>query len=357
MNCRYCGSPLAPGAMFCGECGRTVAPSGGWYPAPPPAEEVAEEAAVEPVDDPQEPDPGSGGGEWYEVAEQFDTGARVDSESDVEPPSDSELEPGREILIEPRTSAEPAPEPDSEPAEDDPGHCPQCGAAMAQGDVFCGECGFVSRDVAVPGPEVDPMGAYPETSVLIFPPIAAVREGAVDFLLDGDDAFVGEHIEPAIEQDESPARAAPMARRPVPDPFPWGMDRVAPEAVETATTAEDIEATRVVSAGPVGERFVLQFSTGESVTVAGAGLVGRNPSAEPGEFVDQLIAVFDVGKSVSKTHLEFGQESGRFWVADRFSTNGSMVRQPDETPRRAEPGRRYFIGRGTRVDIGSSSSS
>ena len=32
--------------------------------------------------------------------------------------------------------------------------------------------------------------------------------------------------------------------------------------------------------------------------------------------MDQLIAVFDVGKSVSKTHLEFGQEAGRFWVAE-----------------------------------------
>ena len=259
-------------------------------------------------------------------------------------------------MIEPVAFAEPIldPESDAEPdaSADDPGHCPQCGAAMAEGDVFCGECGFVARDVAVPGPEVDPMGAYPETSVLIFPPIAAVREGAVDFLLDGDDAFVGEHIEPVIEEEVAPSRPAPMARRPVPDPFPWGMDRVAPEVAESPAVPEDIEATRVVAAGPAAERFVLQFSTGESVTVAGAGLVGRNPSAEPGEFVDQLIAVFDVGKSVSKTHLEFGQEAGRFWVADRFSTNGSMVRQPDETPRRAEPGRRYFIGRGTRVDIG-----
>src|SRR5690606_10772573 len=88
---------------------------------------------------------------------------------------------------------------------------------------------------------------------------------------------------------------------------------------------------------PEPERFVLQFSTGESVVVTGSGLIGRNPSAEPGEFVDELVAVFDVGKSVSKSHVEFGQESGRFWVSDRFSTNGTLVRQPGVEVTRCEP--------------------
>jgi hypothetical protein len=65
-----------------------------------------------------------------------------------------------------------------------------------------------------------------------------------------------------------------------------------------------------------------------------------------------LVPIFDAGKSVSKTHLEFGQEAGRFWVSDRYSTNGSVIRQPDAEPRRCDAGRRYFIARGTRVDIG-----
>lgn len=103
---------------------------------------------------------------------------------------------------------------------------------------------------------------------------------------------------------------------------------------------------------PLAERYVLQFSTGESVAVTGSGLVGRNPKSEPGEYVEHLVSVFDVGKSVSKTHLEFGQDAGRFWVSDRFSTNGSVVRPLDGEPRRCEPGRRYTVGRGTRVDLG-----
>jgi pSer/pThr/pTyr-binding forkhead associated (FHA) protein len=115
---------------------------------------------------------------------------------------------------------------------------------------------------------------------------------------------------------------------------------------------EDIEATRIVAPNRTGERYVLQFSTGESVVVTGSGLVGRNPSPEPGEYVDDLVAIFDVGKSVSKSHIEFGQESGRFWVADRYSTNGTLVKQPDESSVRCVPGRRYMIARGTRVEIG-----
>ncbi|MFT4029091.1 MAG: FHA domain-containing protein [Protaetiibacter sp.] len=115
---------------------------------------------------------------------------------------------------------------------------------------------------------------------------------------------------------------------------------------------EDLESTRIVAPRREVERYVLQFSTGESVVVAGTGLIGRNPSPEPSEFVDELVPIFDVGKSVSKSHIEFGQESGRFWVSDRYSTNGTIVRQPGAPPVRCEPGKRYLIERGTRVEMG-----
>jgi predicted component of type VI protein secretion system len=97
---------------------------------------------------------------------------------------------------------------------------------------------------------------------------------------------------------------------------------------------------------------VLQFSTGESFTVTGTGIVGRNPHPEPGEYFDHAVTIADPGKSVSKTHLEFGQDEGSFWVSDRFSGNGTVARDPGGEPRRCEPGRRYRIARGGRVDIG-----
>jgi predicted component of type VI protein secretion system len=99
-------------------------------------------------------------------------------------------------------------------------------------------------------------------------------------------------------------------------------------------------------------RFILQFSTGESFSVTGTGLVGRHPVAEPGEYFDHAVTIADPGKSVSKTHVEFGQDDGVFWVLDRFSGNGTVVREPGEDPRYCEPGRRYRVPRGGRVDIG-----
>jgi len=218
-------------------------------------------------------------------------------------------------------------------------HCPQCDSAVDDADVFCGECGFVLKAV-LPGPRdtaaPDPVEA----------PWPFAAELAADRPEDPPESESQHRKDPKMETEnttEDEIAPAGARSRTLPDPFPWG--------AEAEDDAEDIEATRLVSATG-GDRFVLQFSTGESVTVSGAGLIGRNPAAQPGEYVDQLVSIFDVGKSVSKTHLEFGQEGGRFWVSDRYSTNGSIVRQPEAEPRRCEPGRRYFVVRGTRIDVG-----
>ena len=194
--------------------------------------------------------------------------------------------------------------------------CSQCGAELEASDIFCGECGFVRHPAIVTPPRANDTVGY--------------------------------------------------------DPFPWGLPRstdgprpVPPERAAAPAAAAppeeraparevdpDVEATRIVDRSATGERFVLQFSTGESVSVSGTGLLGRNPVPEPGEYFDVVVAISDPGKSVSKTHLEFGQEAGSFWVSDRFSGNGTTVREPDRQPRRCDPGKRYRVMRGTRIDIG-----
>jgi hypothetical protein len=146
------------------------------------------------------------------------------------------------------------------------------------------------------------------------------------------------------ESEVLPPATVP-AKPPLPT-FPWG-DR----GSEIFLDSDELEQTLIVPRRE-GERFVLQFSTGESVTVFGSGLLGRNPVPQPGEYFDQLVAISDPGKSVSKTHLEFGQEAGAFWVSDRYSGNGSVVREPESGPRRLTAGKRYRIVRGSRVDIG-----
>jgi hypothetical protein len=162
------------------------------------------------------------------------------------------------------------------------------------------------------------------------------------------DAAVPDAAPLTAEPEPAPGSAAPpVPPSSRPDPFPWG-DRGSDVFVDS----DEIEQTLIVPRRETGQRFVLQFSTGESVTVYGSGLLGRNPTPQPSEYFDQLVSISDPGKSVSKTHLEFGQDGGAFWVSDRFSGNGSVVREPESTPRRLVAGKRYRIVRGTRVDIG-----
>jgi hypothetical protein len=178
-------------------------------------------------------------------------------------------------------------------------------------------------------------------------------ESAADEAVEPVDA--GGADDPEVEQDLAPEVAPPEADEILPaaaapvvtgEDFPWGN-----RGSSIFSDSDELERTILVPRREQGERFVLQFSTGESVTVHGSGLLGRNPIPQPGEFFDHLVTISDPGKSVSKTHLEFGQEGGAFWVSDRFSGNGSVVREPESQPRRLTAGKRYRVVRGTRVDI------
>jgi hypothetical protein len=129
-----------------------------------------------------------------------------------------------------------------------------------------------------------------------------------------------------------------------------GREHVVP--VEAAPVVPASEPPAAATAPPQHLMFTLSFSTGETATVRGNGLLGRRPIAQPGESFDQLVAITDPGRSVSKTHLEFGLEGEELWLCDRYSGNGTIVRPPGGPVRQFEPGRRYRVARGTRVEIG-----
>ena len=270
MICAYCDTELPSGALFCGECGRAAAGtpvvSVGLAAAPPPAVEQRQTVGYQPFLD-RHPVPPL-------VIPRSDGAATVT--------------------------------------------CEQCGAPLSEDDIFCGECGFVSRTSG------EDFGRSRETAV--------------------------------IELRPPPAPFAPSALTPVdlpPEAVPVLPPAPRPERSNAPfDDSADLEATRISRPGRAGERFVLQFSTGESFTVYGSGLIGRNPRSEPGEYFDQLVRVLDPSRSVSKVHLEFGQDAGRFWIMDRFSGNGTIVREPDSEPVRCQPEKRFRITRGTRVDVG-----
>ena len=212
---------------------------------------------------------------------------------------------------EPTTQREPA------------GTCGQCGAPLEHDDIFCGECGFVVGTAT--GHIV-----RPTNTTWTFP----VERAEL-----AEPAKSAEPVEPA----ESPEPAEPVEPAESPEPA---------ESSEPVEPAESPEPVQIIHHPVRGERFILQFSTGESFTVFGSGLIGRNPRAEPGEYFDQLVRVLDPSRSMSKTHLEFGQEAGSFWIKDRFSGNGTIFREPESAAVRCHPERRYRLTRGSRVDMG-----
>ncbi|GAA1735976.1 FHA domain-containing protein [Microcella frigidaquae] len=278
MTCEHCGAALPAFALFCGECGRSVAAR----PSVVPGAAVVDAPALPLVD------------------------AVAAAAPEIGPEPEPELRLSRDS------------EPATEPARVAP--CTSCGLVPEPDDLYCAECGSslsAQTRIIERIPALAPLPSLLPTAPLPAIPPASSTVAAMS---------------EAPSVPPAPAAAAP--------------------AVAVAAPAIDDERTRLVPRGTGGARFVLQFSTGESYTVLGSGLAGRNPRPEPGEYVDHLVTIVDPGRSVSKTHFEFGQEAGTFWVADRHSGNGTVIREPGAEPRPCTPGNRYPVVRGTRIDIG-----
>ncbi|GAA1776183.1 zinc-ribbon domain-containing protein [Agromyces lapidis] len=194
--------------------------------------------------------------------------------------------------------------------------CRICGAELPAEAMFCGECGSSTS-------------ATPESRRRADP-----RPG---------DTTVVDRLR--TSQRNSGVVSVPVEGFAAPVPIP--------EAGHVATSAE--RPAPPAAERPAAPRFTLRFSTGETLMVFGTGLIGRRPLPQPGEEFDHLVQIADRTLSVSKTHLEFGEHEGVLWVADRFSGNGTVVRRPDDGALRCEPGRRYLVPRGSRVELAEQS--
>lgn len=210
--------------------------------------------------------------------------------------------------------------------------CRICGAELPDGAMFCGECGSSTSATPESRRRADPR---PGDTTILDPIERPSRRnsGVVSIPVDGFRAATA--IEAGVEQAGIETGAAPSA--------------AASDAAESAEAQPEAPATEHPA------RFVLRFSTGETRTIFGSGLIGRRPLPQPGEHYDHLVQIADRTLSVSKTHLEFGEHDGTLWVADRFSANGTVVRRPDDGALRCEPGRRYLVPRGSRVELAEQS--
>lgn len=311
MNCRKCGTALPAGAMFCAECGATVTVPR--LVEPQTRTRPGDTAIIQPLDvnaqAPEflEPD--------FERVPAAPAPASAPSPAPASAPASAPVEPAPAHVE--TTPARPTVSPSVVPVV-----APVTAPVTPVAAPVAAPVAPFAAPLVPPAraPQVTPTAArlVPPAAAPSTPPAAGIR--------------------PAPAQPPVEPPAAPLAAPPA-------------HAADFESQHDDLEATRIVR-NRQGDRFVLQFSTGENSTVFGSGLIGRNPVVQPGEFVDQLVTIVDSGKSVSKTHLEFGQTAGVFWIIDRFSANGTVIRQPDVRPQRLDPGKRQTIARGTRVDIG-----
>jgi hypothetical protein len=206
--------------------------------------------------------------------------------------------------------------------------CEVCQSALPEGALFCGECGSsVARTQAIPVVKTPPVEEPVHTP-----------------------APVEKHVPPAESFTTVPAQEPETTSTNIVEQID-GVDLSdlfdAPPArvVEAPRFATESELTSMVS-------FTITLGTGDSVEITRSGLLGRMPTPAEGEEFEHLIVVSDPGRSVSKTHLEFGVEGNELWIADRNSGNGTIIREPGVVPRRAQPGTHYTVVRGTRVDFG-----
>ncbi len=130
---------------------------------------------------------------------------------------------------------------------------------------------------------------------------------------------------PAPPQPATPAAPRRVPRTPVvaaPPPAPAAQ----PEPVSVPESQRTARRSPVVTPTGVETGWVLAFDTGERVPVDGVVLVGRRPSARPGEAVRHLVALPSQDMSLSKTHAQIGVAGdGALVVMDRGSTNGSVL--------------------------------
>ncbi len=110
-----------------------------------------------------------------------------------------------------------------------------------------------------------------------------------------------------------------------------------------------------VTARPVAR---LTFSSGETVEVDRAVLVGRAPEARRFTSTDQprLVTVPSPHQEISSTHLEIrpgsGADHGSAVVTDMGSTNGTVLVQPGLPPEDLQPGIAVQLIPGAIIDLG-----
>ena len=150
----------------------------------------------------------------------------------------------------------------------------------------------------------------------------------------------------------APRRSSPdLDTRTIPVVLPGAGDDLAPELERTRPVAQKLDPVEPESEQD-SSAAEFELSDGQRVRIERIALVGRNPESDADV---QLVRVADPTLSVSKTHLQIGVERAGVWVADRGSTNGTMVTLPDGGQVVCGPDRQVRIRLGSTIVFGDCS--
>ena len=226
--------------------------------------------------------------------------------------------------------------------------CTVCQSELPEGALFCGECGSAVTATQQMAAVIEP-GSVAEA---VAKSMAARAEREAPLVRELTDESLETQIVPRVEDPELVALfgEAPVVEVEAPrfaDETPAAADPA--ELIPSETGPQRFTDTDELA---LLANFTVTLDSGESVIVNENALLGRMPQPAEGERFEHLIVVVDPSRSVSKTHLELGIDGTTIWISDRNSGNGSIVREPGVVPRRAQPGMRYEVVRGTRIDIG-----
>ena len=153
----------------------------------------------------------------------------------------------------------------------------------------------------------------------------------------------------------TPRRSSPdLDTRTIPVVLPGAGYDLAPELELTRPVAPKVDPVDPVEPQPEPDDSAAEFelSDGRRVSIERIALVGRNPASDADV---QLVRVADPTLSVSKTHLQIGVEPAGVWVADRGSTNGTIVTLPDGGQVMCGPDRQVRLRLGSTIVFGDCS--
>lgn len=215
---------------------------------------------------------------------------------------------------------------------------------------------FIDRP-APPLPQPTPVAAQVPASAPASEPAPAPGLAPVPVLAPVHVEAPAREFAPRVEPSYAPAAARPAT----PAAGPVRAAAVATASAPPTAIITQVPMTRPVAAisVPLPETqvsfvagapviAVLTWDDATSMAVYGRTVYGRNPIVEPGIV---SVPVRDETLSLSKTHFEVGGDAGGAWIADRYSTNGTVIVR-DGSRHLLIPGLPTALRTGDRLELG-----